>query len=193
LLELSSQRLRASSNGIEPRRPTDLTDRNGQHMTESTGTPATLKARLRADLTTAMKARDSVTVGTIRMALAAITTAEVSGTAAKELTDTEVMAVLGKEIRKRAEAAEAFAGAGRAEQAAKEEAEAAVLNGYLPTPLTDAELADLVSSAVAAVAADTGAPVTMRQMGLVIKRVQADATGRADGARISTAVKATLS
>lgn len=162
-------------------------------MTESTGTPATLKARLRADLTTAMKARDSVTVGTIRMALAAITTAEVSGTAAKELTDTEVMAVLGKEIRKRAEAAEAFAGAGRAEQAAKEEAEAAVLNGYLPTPLTDAELADLVSSAVAAVAADTGAPVTMRQMGLVIKRVQADATGRADGARISAAVKATLS
>jgi uncharacterized protein YqeY len=96
-------------------------------MTETSGTTATLKARLRADLTTAMKARDSLTTGTIRIALAAITNAEVSGTTAKELTDAEVAAVLGKEIRKRNEAAEAFAGAGRAEQSAKEQAEATVL------------------------------------------------------------------
>src|SRR6478752_10529236 len=104
-------------------------------MTETSGTTATLKARLRADLTTAMKARDTLTTGTIRLALAAISSSDVSGTTAKELTDAEVMAVLGKEVRKRAEAAEAFAGAGRPEQAAKEEAEAAVLTAYLPVPL----------------------------------------------------------
>jgi len=161
-------------------------------MTETSGTTATLKARLRADLTTAMKARDSLTTGTIRMALAAITNAEVSGTTAKELTDAEVAAVLGKEIRKRNEAAEAFAGAGRAEQSAKEQAEATVLQSYLPTPLTDDEVAGLVASAIDGGAARTGTPVTMRQMGLVIKQVQADAAGRADGARISSAVKAAL-
>ena len=161
-------------------------------MTETSAAPATLKARLRADLTTAMKARDTLTTGTLRLALAAITTAEVSGTTAKELTDTEVIAVLGKEVRKRAEAAEAFAGAGRAEQAAKEEAEAAVLNGYLPTPLTDTEISDLVVAAVGSVAASTGGSVTMRQMGLVIKQVQAASAGRADGSRISAAVKAAL-
>ncbi len=161
-------------------------------MSETSTQPATLKARLRADLTTAMKARDTLTTATLRLALAAITTAEVSGTTAKELTDTEVMGVIAKEVRKRAEAAEAFAGAGRAEQAAKEEAEAAVLNGYLPTPLTDDEIAGLVGTAVKEVAASTGGPVTMRQMGQVIKAVQAAAAGRADGARISSAVKAAL-
>ncbi|MET0863078.1 MAG: GatB/YqeY domain-containing protein [Nakamurella sp.] len=151
-----------------------------------------LKARLRADLTTAMKARDTLTTGTLRLALAAITTAEVSGSTAKELTDAEVMGVLNKEVRKRAEAAEAFAGAGRAEQAAKEEAEAAVLTGYLPQPLTDDEIGTLVGAAVQQVATSTGGPVTMRQMGLVIKQVQAAAAGRADGSRISAAVKAAL-
>ena len=161
-------------------------------MTETSAAPATLKARLRADLTTAMKARDTLTTGTLRLALAAITTAEVSGTTAKELTDSEVIAVLGKEVRKRAEAAEAFAGAGRADPAATEAPEAAVLNGYLPTPLTDAEIANLVNTAVADVADSTGAAVTLRQMGLVIKAVQSAAAGRADGSRISAAVKAAL-
>jgi len=158
-------------------------------MTDTNAAPTGLKARLRGDLTAAMKARDPLTTGTIRMALAAITTAEVSGSTARELTDAEVIAVLAKEVRKRAEAAEAFAGAGRVEQAAKEEAEAAVLTGYLPQPLTDDELGTLVAAAVAEVAASTGAPVTMRQMGQVIKQVQASAAGRADGARISAAVK----
>jgi len=160
-------------------------------MTDSSGA-ATLKGRLRADLTTAMKARDTLTTGTLRMALAAVTTAEVAGSTAKELTNAEVQAVLAKEVRRRGEAAEAFAGAGRAEQAAQEEAEAAVLSGYLPTPLDDAELATLVSAAVEQVRTDTGAPVTMRQMGPIIKQVQAAAEGRADGARISAAVKAAI-
>jgi uncharacterized protein YqeY len=151
-----------------------------------------MKARLRADLTAAMKARDPLTTGTLRMALAAVTTAEVAGTTAKELTDQEVTAVLAKEVRKRAEAAEAFAGAGRSELAEKERAEAAVLSAYLPTPLTDEELDALVAEAVDAVAADLGGPLTMRQMGQVIKAVQARADGRADGSRIAAAVKAVL-
>ena len=154
-------------------------------------TPA-MKARLRADLTAAMKARDPLTTGTLRMALAAVTTAEVAGTTAKELTDQEITAVLAKEVRKRAEAAEAFAGAGRSELADKERAEAAVLSAYLPTPLTDEELGSLVAASVDGVAADLGGPVTMRQMGQVIKAVQARADGRADGSRIAAAVKAAL-
>lgn len=154
-------------------------------------TPA-MKARLRADLTAAMKARDPLTTGTLRMALAAVTNAEVAGTTAKELTDQEVTAVLAKEVRKRAEAAEAFAGAGRTELAEKERAEAVVLSAYLPTPLTDAELGALVAEAVDGGAADLGGPLTMRQMGQVIKAVQARADGRADGSRIAAAVKAAL-
>ena len=100
--------------------------------------------------------------------------------------------MLTKEVRKRAEAAEAFAGAGRAELAEKERAEAAVLSAYLPTPLTDEQLGALVAEAVDGVASDIGAPVTMRQMGQVIKAVQARADGRADGSRIAAAVKAVL-
>ena len=156
-----------------------------------TDTPG-LKARLRTDLTTAMKARDTLTTGTLRMALAAITTAEVAGDTAKELTEPEVLAVLGTEVRTRNEAAEAFAGAGRAELADKERAEAAVLTAYLPASLTDEELSALVTAAVGAVAAETGAEVGPRQLGLVIKKVQSAAEGRADGKRIAAAVKQAL-
>ena len=159
---------------------------------DSTSSTARLKARLRADLTAAMKARDTLTTGTLRLALAAITTAEVAGAAAKELSDADVTAVLSKQVRQRAEAADAFAAAGRAELADKERAEAAALTAYLPTPLTDEQIAALVTEAVEAVAADTGGPVGMRQMGLVIKNVQARAAGRVDGARVAAAVKSAL-
>lgn len=152
-----------------------------------------LKDRLRADLTAAMKARDTLTTATLRLALAAITTAEVAGAEAKELSDAEVVAVLQKEVRKRGEAAEAFAGAGRAEQAAKERAEAEVLSAYLPQALTDDEVSAMVADAVESVGAATGSAPTMRQMGLVIKDVQARSAGRADGARIAAAVKLALS
>ncbi|HEY5880377.1 MAG TPA: GatB/YqeY domain-containing protein [Nakamurella sp.] len=151
-----------------------------------------LKERLRADLTTAMKARDTLTTATLRLALAAITNAEVAGTEAKALSDAEIIAVLNKEVRKRGEAAEAFAGAGRAEQAAKERAEADVLSGYLPTALSDDEVAGLVREAIDSVTAATGSAPTMRQMGLVVKDVQARAEGRADGSRIAAAVKIAL-
>lgn len=154
--------------------------------------PAALKARIRADLTASMKARDTVTTGTLRMALAAITNAEVAGDTARELTDDDVIKVLTKEVRKRHEAAEVYAGAGRAELADKERAEAQVLQGYLPAQLTDDELSALVRQAVQEVTDATGAAPTMRQMGQVIKSVQARAGGRAEGARIAAAVKAAL-
>ena len=153
---------------------------------------SSLKDRLRADLTTAMKARDSVTVATLRMALTAVTNAEVAGDVQKELTDAEVLKVLGKEVRKRKESAEVFAANGRQELADKENAERAVLEAYLPAELTDDEVQALVTAAVAEVAAGLDGPVGMKQMGQVIKAVQAKAEGRADGARISAAVKSAL-
>ena len=92
----------------------------------------TLKDRLNSDLRDAMKGRDELTTSTLRMALAAVRTAEVSGTEARELSDDEVTAVLAKEAKKRREAANAFAGAGRTDQAAKENAEGEILDRYLP-------------------------------------------------------------
>src|SRR6476659_7142777 len=108
---------------------------------------ADLKARLQADLNVAMKARDELTTATVRMALTAVTTEEVAGKAARELTDDEVLRVLTQEAKKRREAAEAFAAAGRAELADRERAEETVLARYLPAQLSDAELTDIVQAA----------------------------------------------
>jgi uncharacterized protein YqeY len=151
-----------------------------------------LKDRLRADLTTSMKARDAVTTGTLRMALAAVTNEEVSGATARDLSDAEVVTVLTREVKKRKEAAEAFDGADRPELAEKERAESAVLARYLPQQLTDDELRTLVAEAVAEVEAATGAAPTMKQMGQVIKATQARSAGRADGARVAAAVRSAL-
>jgi uncharacterized protein YqeY len=92
-----------------------------------------LKERLRTDLVASIKARDEVTSSTLRMVLTSITNAEVAGKESRELTDEDVLGVLTSESKKRREAAEAFADAGREEQAAKEKAEAAVIAGYLPS------------------------------------------------------------
>src|SRR3954468_12958710 len=110
----------------------------------------TLKDRLNDDLRTAMKGRDELTTSTLRMALAAVRTAEVAGKQARDLTDDEVLAVLTKEAKKRREAATAFADAGRTEQAAKERAEGDVIDRYLPKQLTDDEIAEQVAGALAA-------------------------------------------
>ena len=149
---------------------------------------AELKQRLHADLNAAMKARDEVTTATLRMALTAVTNEEVSGKTARELTDDEVLRVLGREAKKRKEAAEAFAGAGRAELAEREQAEGAVLDRYLPAQLGDEELADLVAAAVA----EAGA-TSPRDMGAVMKLVQPRVAGRADGKRVSDEVRRRLS
>jgi uncharacterized protein YqeY len=148
----------------------------------------TLKAQLRSDLTSAMKARDELRSATIRMALTAITNEEVAGDVARELSDDEVLKVLGREAKKRKEAAEAFAGAGRAEQAAREVAEGEVLAAYLPAQLSDEELHALVDAAVA----ESGAEGP-RAMGAVMKVLTPRVAGRADGSRVAAAVKARLS
>lgn len=151
-----------------------------------------LKQRLRADLTAAMKARDELTKSTLRMTLTAIGNAEVAGAEARQLDDDEELKVVAKEAKKRAESAEAFDAAGRAELAAQERAEGEVLARYLPTQLSDAELADVARAAVDAVAAETGTPPGPKQMGQVMKRASAEVSGRAEGGRVAAAVRALL-
>ena len=146
-----------------------------------------LKQRLRTDLNAAMRARDQVRLRTLRMALTSITNEEVSGDAARELSDEEILKVLIREAKKRREAAEAFESAGRADQAAAERAEGDVLAGYLPAQLTDEELTGLVSAAIA----ETGA-AGMPGMGKVMKVVTPQVTGRADGARVAAEVRRQL-
>jgi uncharacterized protein YqeY len=147
----------------------------------------TLKARLQADLTTAIKSRDELRSATIRMALAAITTEEVSGKQARQLTDDEVVTVLGREAKKRREAAEAFSSGGRAEKAERELAEGAVLDEYLPEQISDAELRDIVAAAVAD--SDAAGP---KAMGQVMKIVTPQVKGRAEGARVAAEVRRQL-
>jgi len=148
---------------------------------------AALKDRLRGDLTEAMKARDEVRTRTLRMALTSITREEVAGASARELSDEEVVKVLTREAKRRREAAEAFAAAGRDEQAAAERAEGAILDGYLPAQLSDDEIAALV----AAVIDETGAS-GMAAMGQVMKTVTPRVAGRADGARVAAEVRRRL-
>jgi uncharacterized protein YqeY len=150
---------------------------------------AELKDRLRADLTTAMKSQDKLRTATLRMLLAAIQTEEVSGKVSHELSDDEVIKVLSKEAKKRSESAEIYTQNGRGELAANEHAEARVIDEYLPTPLTEAELADVADTAIAQVAEEIGERPGMRQMGQVMKAATAIAAGKADGARLSAAVK----
>lgn len=148
-----------------------------------------LKSRLRTDLTDAMKTQDKLRTATLRMLLAAIQTEEVSGKQSRELSDDEVLKVLARESRKRGEAAEIYTQNGRGELAANEHAEARVIDEYLPTPLTEAELADVVDTALAQVAEQLGERPDRKHMGLVMKAATAIAAGKADGARLSEAVK----
>ncbi len=150
-----------------------------------------LKDRLRADLTTAIKARDEVRSSTLRMVLTAITNAEVAGKQARELTDDDVLGVLTSEAKKRREAAEAFDDAGRAEMAAKERAEAAVIADYLPGAARRAEeIADLVAAddRRRSASQDEG----MRAMGKVMGVVQPQVKGRADGGAVAAEVRRQL-
>jgi hypothetical protein len=148
---------------------------------------ATLKERLRTDLSASMKARDTVRTRTIRMALTAVSNEEVAGKTARELSDDEVIAVLTKEAKKRRDAAEAFAGAGRDDRAAAERAEGEVLAGYLPAQLSDEDLAGIVAAAIS----ETGA-AGMSAMGQVMKAVRPQVAGRAEGARVAAEVRRQL-
>jgi uncharacterized protein len=147
----------------------------------------TLKGQLQADLTAAIKGRDELRAATLRMALTAITNAEVAGKQARQLSDDEVIAVLAKEAKKRREAAEAFSSGGRREQAERELAEGAVLDEYLPAQIGDDELRDIVATAIA----DTGA-AGPKAMGQVMKVVTPQVKGRAEGARVAAEVRRQL-
>ncbi len=147
-----------------------------------------LKERLRADLTTAMKARDEVRTRTLRMALTSVSNEEVAGKAARELSDDEVLKILAREAKRRREAATAFEDAGRDEQAAAERAENAILADYLPAQLDDGELTSLVAAAIA----ETGA-AGMPAMGQVMKAVTPQVAGRAEGSRVAAEVRRQLS
>ena len=149
-----------------------------------------LKDQLKADLTTAIKSRDEVTAATIRMALTAVTNEEVAGKEARELTDDDVLTVLGREAKKRRESAEAYDAASRPELADRERAELGVLARYLPQSLTDAEVQAIVDAAVAEVAG-TGA-TGGQAMGSVMKLVQPQVKGRADGGQVAALVKSAL-
>ena len=146
-----------------------------------------LKEQLQSDLTAAMKARDELSSATLRMALTAVATEEVAGKQARVLSDDEVITVLTREAKKRREAAEAFDNAGRAELADRERAEGEVLATYLPAQLSDEELAELVRTAVA----DSGA-ADAKAMGQVMKLLQPQVAGRAEGGRVAAEVRRQL-
>jgi len=150
-----------------------------------------MKLQLKNDLTVAMKAGNDIAKSTLRMALSAITNAEVAGDEAVELTDDQVIKVLQSEVKKRQESAEVYEQAGRTEAAIKERAEADVLSAYLPAALSDEELVVVVGEEVARAAAQ-GAQ-GMKAMGAVVKAVRERVGSGADGSKIAELVKAALS
>jgi uncharacterized protein YqeY len=151
---------------------------------------STLKERLRSDLTDAIKGRDKVRSGTIRMVLTAITEAEVAGSKAIELSDQQVLDVVIREAKKRREAEEAYANAGRTELADKEHAESEVLADYLPQQLTPSEISAIVTEAIASTGA---AELGMKGMGKVMAQVTPQTKGRADGSLVAAEVRRQLS
>jgi uncharacterized protein YqeY len=146
-----------------------------------------LAERLRDDLTAAMKRRDELATSALRMALAAVKEAAVSGKEARDLDDDEIMKVLTKQVKRREEAAEAFRNAGRADRAARELAERDVLAAYLPAALTAEELRSIVDEVLS-----EGGFSGMAAMGPAMKAVTARVAGRADGKTVSTLVRERL-
>jgi len=146
-----------------------------------------LAEQLRADLTAAMKRRDELATSALRMALASMQEASVSGKEARDLDDEEILKVLAKQVKRREEAAEAFRGAERPDRAERELAEAGVLAVYLPAGLTPGELEALVTEVLA-----EGGFSGMAAMGPAMKAVTAKVGGRADGKVVSTMVRERL-
>jgi len=146
-----------------------------------------LKEKLQSDLTESMRNRDEIRSSTLRMILTAIKNEEVSGKEARDLSDSELIIVLSRESKKRREAAEAFDQAGVKDRADTERAEGVIIAEYLPKQLSEAEVKDLIASAIK----ETGANAPA-QMGLVMKSLQPKIAGKADGALVSSLVKAAL-
>ncbi len=148
-----------------------------------------LKDRLRTDLTASIKARDELRSSTLRMVLTAVTNAEVAGKEHRELSDEDVLGVLTSESKKRREAAEAFADAGREAQAAKEQAESAVIAEYLPEQLSAEEIERLVTETIDELGVRGDG---MRAMGRVMGVLTPRTKGRADGGALAAVVRAQL-
>lgn len=146
-----------------------------------------LKTQLETDMRTALKARDKVTLGTLRMVLTAVKNEEVAGKTPRELDDAAVVKVLVKQAKQRREAADAFRAGGREESADAELAEEAVIKRYLPTELTEAEVAQLVREAI-----EAGGFAGPKDMGKVMKAIGPKTAGRADGKMVAGIVKAEL-
>ena len=146
-----------------------------------------IKEILQKDLTEAIRGRDEITSGTIRMVLTAITNEEVAGKEARVLSDEEVITVLSREGKKRREAAEAFENAGRADKAALEKSEGEVIAKYLPAQLSEADIAAIIADAIASTGAQGPG-----DMGKVMGAVKPKIAGKADGGLVSALVKAAL-
>ncbi len=146
-----------------------------------------LKERLQGDLTEAIRSRDELASGTIRMVLTAITNEEVSGKSARVLTDAEIITVLSREAKKRREAADAFKDAGHADRSQRETDEGKVITEYLPEQLTEDDVKKIIADAIA----ETGA-TGPAGMGVVMKAIQPKVAGKADGGTVSSLVKAAL-
>ena len=146
-----------------------------------------IKETLQADLTEAIRSRNEIVSGTIRMVLTAITNEEVSGKEARVLTDAEIITVLSREAKKRREAAEAFGDAGRTDKAALEKAEGEVIAKYLPEQMSEDEIKKLIDAAIAQTGASGPA-----DMGKVMGVIKSQVAGKADGGTVSGLVKAAL-
>ena len=144
-----------------------------------------LKIRIQDDVKSAMRAREKARLGVLRLITAAIKQKEVDERT--ELDDTAVLAVLDKMAKQRRESIEQYESAGREDLASQERYELDLLSGYLPEPLGEDELTDLIRQAVA----ETGAS-SMRDMGMVMKQLRDQVQGRADMKAVSNAVKAIL-
>lgn len=151
-----------------------------------------LKETIRADLKTAMKAKEKQRTSAIRALLAAIQAEETNGSR-HELEDADIFKVIAREIKKRRESAEVYEDNGRPELAEAELAEVPFFEAYQPRQLDESELKALVEESIAEVEAENGEAPTMKQMGAVMKAANAKAAGQADGKRLSAEVKSQLS
>lgn len=150
----------------------------------------TLEDQLHTDMVAAMKARDRELTVTLRMAIGALKNEKVAGKQARQLSEADEVGVLQREVKSRLDSAQVYAAGGRPELAAKELTEVEVISSYLPAMLTECELDVIIAEEVAA-ASDCGKP-SMRQLGAIIKAVNARVAGRSEGKTVALKVKSAL-
>jgi uncharacterized protein YqeY len=143
-----------------------------------------IQERIDSDLKEAMRARDAMKVGVLRMLKSALKYAAIAKAGAEaELSDAEAAQVIRKQVKQRQDSIESFEKGGRAELADKEKEELSILNAYLPQAMSTEEVASVVRETIAEVGATSKA-----QMGAVMKALQAKVAGRADGKTLSQEV-----